>query len=105
MVANDAKCPKFRKVRDEAWTQRQAQAERSARTLKRNAPGFKSGLANIMSFNNMSDGATEASVTNLMGTNPSSGALQQSGGQQYSLSQFRAPAQYHRHSVSNSKSA
>jgi len=100
MVANDAKCPKFRKVRDEAWTQRQAQAERSARSLKRNAPGFKSGLANIMSFNNISthDGATEASAGNLnVATNPSVGTFQmqnQSGGvgPQYSLSQFRSPA-------------
>jgi hypothetical protein len=60
-----------------------------------------------MSFNNISthDGATEASATNLIATNPSTGMLQQSGGQQYSLSAFRSPAQYHRHSISNSKSA
>ena len=77
MVADDSKCPKFRKVRDEAWTQRQHQAERSARSLKRNAPGFKSGLQNILSFNNMSthDGATEASASQLIKPNPSAGTF------------------------------
>lgn len=47
MVADDAKCPKFRKVRDEAWTQRAHQAERSIGSTRKNAPGFKSGLQNI----------------------------------------------------------
>jgi hypothetical protein len=51
------------------------------------------------------EGPTEGSAGYLIGTTPS-GQFQQSPAiaGQYSLSQFRSPAQYHRHSITNSKS-
>tara|TARA_B110000285_G_scaffold210893_1_gene253146 strand:+ start:890 stop:1195 length:306 start_codon:yes stop_codon:yes gene_type:complete len=51
------------------------------------------------------EGPTEGSVGALIGTTPSAGHFQSSAiAPQYSLSQFRSPAQYHRHSITNSKS-
>ena len=58
-------------------------------------------------------GATEQSLASLMKAAASAGSFQknlpreidpQAPTAQYSLGQFRSPAQYHRHSIANSKS-